>query len=1406
MNTTRLRLLVLLLLLTAPYLPATSQNKKLDKAFQKIDADYAAGSLPKASKALTKLKTSINKEPGYKPYMPGLYIREARLNLALGTLAGLDNTINSALTSSRDTFGEASTGYAETLTNIAGIYLDYGNYRLAREYVVKARAVYQGINQLTDAAKGKLALAEGEAMIGQGFYNDAITLLREYETYFAKHAVEKEITADGKLQRVPESEIPVRFGNYAQMLTLIADAYGKKGNLISADSAFKSSQLWIRKNERYMGEKNLYLVENYYLNAKMEVDNGSIKRSDKNLKFDRILNDLRRIMKPTNALALDLYLDFLKELLENNSKGIYANAKKEYEKIIEKNFAKSSLARINLSTIEFDSRLSRDRTRNLENDAVAIINAQSLPANYKTTERILWFLYEVAQKEKKYSNAEQYLTRITEIKKELCGESSPQYHLARIQLASFYLDFTNNLDEAERIFETSYTKVVAPEIGAWHKDNLDILNHLALLYQYTDQYTQANTTLDRALDVSRSKYDNLDPEYAVELDRVAQLQINLGQYEKAELNITRSLKILEEYRKDDLRLGDYIHALETQARLYGLKGMFDEAENNLDRSARLFEKSKAPITSDISAAGELAALLIQLGRYSEVEQRLAEQIPGYEKLYGTSSLRLIEPLVNRGRLLLAKGDYTEAERIAQRANQIAVKIYTDNSTRTASSQKLLSDIYYTLGDYDKAEKQIAKALTSQEKQFTRNHIETAKSISQLALIKFYRGDNVKVVEKLMLEARDVVAAKLGKDNPQYAEILKNVAVFYISEKQYDAAFNALTVAEGIWRTKTGTKNNINAAGIYTLTGDVYYQQKNYKKAEEFYNQAKDLYEKFFSIRHPEYVKVLSKLSKVYYMQKNYKRSKQLVEESLANYETFIKQFFPALSEREKAKYWNTIKGDFEFYNTLAFSNLEDFRDLTGKVYTYQLLTKALLLNSSIKIRERILSSTDEALKAQYNQWIQRKEQLTLALSMSQAQLLEGGIDPVVLQQEVERLEKELSQKSELFGQNFENKRITFEDVKKSLKPNEVAVELVRYRHFNHTFTDSVIYTALYIRNDLARPKAIIFKDGKKMETRYFKYYRNCIVGKVADSISYGIFWKPIQDEIGQAATLYLSADGIYNQINLEAIATPDGRYVIDNSNIILVSNTKDLYLRRIKTKAGNTENTASVFGNPTFYLTASTGQSIASLPGTEKEVNQVQYMLKQKGWATAEYIEQSASEEKIKELNSPKIFHIATHGFYRPTTPLTLEEQIESNEAVLTQNPLMRTGLLLKGAGDLMEKTEYNFNMENGILTAYEAMNLNLDKTDLVVLSACETGLGDLEAGEGVYGLQRAFLVAGAKVLVMSMFKVDDDATQQLMLKFYQKWLNTGNLRQSFVDAKKELRTQFPEPIYWGAFIMIGLD
>ncbi|GHN00932.1 hypothetical protein WSM22_24210 [Cytophagales bacterium WSM2-2] len=1387
-----------------------ASQAKYDKAINATEKSYEAGDYKKAISGLEKFKKKAFKKLGQQnPYTTRYYLLIAKNKQASGKITDFESNVQTAISSSLINNKENSQAHGQLLADIAELYILNGSYKVARDYLEQAKKILIDGSFMTEAIKTRWGVLNAEALTGQGYYNEAAAILLEQEKYFSSRAVKNESYVDDKgnlkSRKIPDEELKVRYQDYGRWMTDLANVYRNQGNFNSADSAFSSAARWI---DKYLGKYDFSFARNQYLHSMLIVENGLELDRDfpKGTGFDNALNNLRATHKNTHYLAASIYEEYLKRLLAQGGGARYLNTRNEYEKMINGNY-KGTAYVARLRAVEFDAKLDRDKTRNLETQAQKMLSeTHELPHNHLVTAHVLEFLYGLAVYKKNYAGAEKYLTDIVAIKTDLYGESAPETQLARIKLGNFYLDFTNKIAEAGKIYEESFTNLVEKEIAIRHKDQLEILNHLADYYEITDKYDKAVEALAKAKNAARVKYDYNDYLYGAELTNNARLQIKLGQYEQADESLTASLKILENFRKEEDKKGYLVEAIETQAALLGIKGLFDDAEDNLDRAAKIISKANRIIGVDEStSASQLSGLFIQLGRYSDTEEILEDLIKDYEKTYGPNSIRLIDPLVNMGRLALVKGDYSEADKIATRAKQIAQAVYSDKSTKMAPILLLMGDIDNIIGDYEAGETNFRTALQSQEKQFGHNHIEVAKSIARLALNKFYKGDAPAEIEKMLLDAQKVMGDRLGKENPQYAEILKNVAVINIAQKKYPIAFSSLTQAEAIWRNKTGRKNNINAASIYTLTGDVYYQMKVYAKAEEFYNSAKSIYDKYFSSQHPEYVKVVSKLAKVYYMQKEYKKSKKSIEEALNTYDVFIKQYFPALSEREKAKYWNTMKGDFEFYNTLAFGQLEDFRDLAGKVYNYQLLTKALLLSSSIKIRERIQNSTDESLKAAYNNWVQKKEFLTNALSMSSTQLTQNGIDPNALSAEVEKLERELSEKSELFGQSFENKKITYENVQKSLGKSDVAVEMVRYRYFNHDFTDSAIYVAMYVKNDGARPKVIILPDGKKMETRYFRYYRNSIVSKLQDSYSYKIFWEPIQKEIGQYATIFLSPDGVYNQINMEAIPTPDGKYVIDNSNIVIVSNTKDLYLRKLKTRA-QASNTATIFGNPKFYLATSSERSISDLPGTEKEVNELQELLKQKGWKTSEFLEASASEEKVKELESPKIFHIATHGFYTPAITEDDAQKMTESEAQLTENPLMKTGLLLKGAGDLLNKTKYNYNMESGILTAYEAMNLNLDKTDLVVLSACETGLGEVSNGEGVYGLQRAFLVAGAKVLIMSMFKVDDEATQKLILNFYKKWLTSGNLRQSFVDAKKELRAEYPEPIFWGAFMMIGLD
>ncbi|HLZ17084.1 MAG TPA: tetratricopeptide repeat protein, partial [Cyclobacteriaceae bacterium] len=939
-----------------------SAQAKYDKMVNAAEIAYEAGDYKKALSNLEKFKKKAFKKLGQQnAYTATYYFLKAKYHLASGQIKDFETNVDVAISSTIINSKENSQKHGQLLTDVAELYILNGSYRVALEYLDRSKKILDAGAFMTEAIKARWSTLYAEAQIGQGFYNEALAILRDQEKYFSGRAVKQETYVDDKgnlkSRRIPDDELKTRYQEYGRWMTDVGNAFRSQGNFNSADSAFSAAARWIDKN---LGRSDFSYAKNQFYHSNLIVENGLELDRDfpRGTGYDEALNNLLTSHKNTHYLAASIYEEYLKRLLAQGGSARYQNTKLAYEKMINGNYKGSAYA-ARLKAVEFDAKLDKDKTKNLESQAQKMLSeTPELPHNNIVTARVLEFLYGLAVYKKNYASAEKYLTDIVSIKTDLFGENAPETHLARIKLANFYLDYTNKIVEAGKIYEESFSNIVEKEIAIRHKDQLEILNHMANFYELTDQYDKATASLEKAKNAARVKYDFNDYLYGAELTNNAKLQIKLGQYEQAEQSLTSSLKILETFRKDDDKKGFFVDAIETQAVLFGIKGLFDDAEDNLDRAAKIISKAgRITGIDEASTARELASLFILLGRYSDTEDLLEELIVDDEKTYGPNSLHLIEPLVNMGRLHLAKGDYTEAGKMVARARQIALTVYTEKSTKTAPVLLLMGDIDYIIGDYEGAEDNFLKAKESQEKQFGHNHIEVAKSISRLALIKFYKGDSPAEVEKMLLDAQTIMGNRLGKDNPQYADVLKNVAILNIAQKKYNVAFSSLTQAEAIWRAKTGSKNNINAASIFTLTGDVYYQMKIYPRAEEFYNNAKGIYEKYFSRAHPEYVKILSKLAKVYYMQKDYKRSKRNIEEALNDYDLFIKQYFPALSEREKAKYWNTMKGDFEFYNTLAFGQLEDFRDLAGKVYNYQLLTKALLLSSSIKIRERILNSS-----------------------------------------------------------------------------------------------------------------------------------------------------------------------------------------------------------------------------------------------------------------------------------------------------------------------------------------------------------------------------------------------------------------------------------------------------------------
>jgi len=1413
MKTSKISLPAILLLLSIALLNSTFlAAQKYDKFVDKVNAAYNSGDYVKASKANLKLTKKVSKKLGNEnSYIIEFYLMAARNDLALGLLNNFELNIKNGLDLSIKVNSEKSREHILVLNRISTLLLQNGNPLKADEYI---KVAYSHIDEIenNEDIKAYTDLNSAAIFSTQGYYAKAIQFIEDNEKYFSGRAITKKTIIDpktGKLKSVKldEKEVVGRLDEYARLINLKANSYRNMGDFTNADATFLQAGDWIDDN---LGKGNIRYVENQLWQGQMLEENGAEPKIPRKI-YEYALNYLKRQHNESHYLALEIYEALLNSYLINNEGAKFKNLSSEYERVIKKYFSKNSLNKMKLDALNFRAGLSANKASNIEAKVQQMLsNSDAIPEYHKSRINLLEFAYLAALNTKQYNNADKHLEEILVQKEALYGRESPEYHLTLTETANFYMDFTDKIDEAGKIYSTSFDKIVKPQITYGHINYVRTLNHRAKYFESTDQLKKATTTLDEALAATRAKYDNEDLKYGIELDKIAALQIKLGDYISATSNIDLALTILENEKRHNINVIYYVKGLETNAKLQALKGEFDDSKSTIIRSQKLlFRADDLSQYDELASTIDLADVYIKFGRISQTEDLLNKALVNYENLFGENSRNLIPPLLSYASLKLFTGDYAAAERFSRRALNISLDQFGVNSSKTADCNILLARMYITIGDYEKAQQNIDAALAIQVKVFGRDHISFAKSQSLQGIIMFFNQEKPDKIEAVFEEARKTIASKLGDRTPMYADVMKDMSMLYIQEHRFNDAFTALALAELIWETRLKARKNVNVASIYTLTGDVYYQQKEYAKAEGKYKQAKNLYESFFSPDHPEYVRVISKLSKVYYMQGDKRKAKKSLQEVIEKYDSFIKSYFPALSEREKAKFWNTIKSDYEFYVSLAMTFREEDPKMIEKVYNNALSTKAILLSSSIKIRETILNGNDEELKTLYNEWLSKKELLTIALSMRLDQLVENEIDPIQIHNEVEQIEKQLSEKSELIRASSNQSKIVWQDVQSVLGENEVAIEMVRYRHFDHVFTDSVIYAGLYVKNAKVKKKPGVFAlpNGRELETKYFVAYRNSIIFRRRDHFSNAQYWLPIAEVVGPTATIYLSADGVYNQINLESIPVDEQNYVIDNSNIILVSNTKDIFLNTLKKRVQRAKN-ASMFGNPTYYLEASanTKRTVGQLKGTEEEINELEKLLGGKGWNTTIVMEKMATEQSIKSVKNPVIMHIATHGFFTPEKAIKQDALTDQNETKLAENPLLRTGLLMAGAGDVLNKTKFNYNIEDGILTAYEAMSMNLDQTDLVVLSACETGLGDLAMGEGVYGLQRAFMVAGAQTLIMSMFKVSDEATQKLMVNFYTKWLATGKKRESFVQAKKELRNEFKDPKDWGAFIMIGLD
>jgi CHAT domain-containing protein len=936
----------------------------------------------------------------------------------------------------------------------------------------------------------------------------------------------------------------------------------------------------------------------------------------------------------------------------------------------------------------------------------------------------------------------------------------------------------------------------------------DLISNVATLSYEVGKVKEAESLYLELIALDLAAYGEKDSTYQV--SEITLLDFySLSQQPQKGLEKTRALR-----RVFDRNSVFEAIRLKSEGDFYEMQNNFSRAERSYARALKLFRDLEMYESVEyVGALNSLATLYTNLGQLPKAEELYLECLDILESL---EEVEDIEASINSNlaQLNFELGNYEEAKRIYDQLIEIDREYYGEESAVYAISLYAVGLNQLYAGAYADA----------------RDYFERAEAAFRVSV---------------------------DEDNHYFGDILNNLCILNTqtgnieqAQEQGNAAIEAFIRAYG--------EDHEQTAFPHFNLGNAFMSVDEHERATELHERALEIRRKALGKNHPYYALSTRQLAILEWKKGNREEALSYFEETFENYFKQINLFFPILTEEEKAKfYYNKLKPTIEQFNAFVIKEWPEDELLLGRMYDYQLILKGIILSATTKARQGILDSGDSTLMGMYDSWLAQKEQLARLFSDTQlpADVRASRIDS--LQESSDLLETSLSKASTSFAKAIDDRQPTWQDIRDVLKPGEASVEIVRFRDFSTDsagyFTDEVYYAALTLRHDTRdHPEMVLLRNGQNLETNFLANYRNGIKYQISESVSYDLFWKPIKNKLEGIKKLYFSPDGVYNQISIYTLQNPEnGEFVLEELDVRLVNNTRDIITFEDIEENGD----ASIFfGYPNYNLgvveqeeleSLGTGEERGSrggrggrgggsseeldltqisiprglrgnmlrymrsnsllvlLPGTKKEVELIDSLYQNRDLHREVYLENQAIEEEIKSVEKPKSLHIATHGFF-------LEDpgDADGDTDAYVQNPLLRSGLILAGANSFIRAGEIGAQgmdlQEDGILTAYEAMNMDLEGTDLVVLSACETGLGEIKNGEGVFGLQRAFQVAGAEAIIMSMWTVDDAATQELMTIFYEEWLESGDKHQAFNKAQKRLKDKWKKPYYWGAFVMVG--
>ncbi len=886
--------------------------------------------------------------------------------------------------------------------------------------------------------------------------------------------------------------------------------------------------------------------------------------------------------------------------------------------------------------------------------------------------------------------------------------------------------------------------------------------------------------------------------------------------DKAQLNPTH-----KKYHRAELKVADCYEGLADQA---DDEGHYNDAIKFQTNVVEIRKKILGDEHPDYAAAlSDLALYYDYNSNYTEAIRLGTLAMEILKNVFGEEHPDYAESLNNLAGYYADLGKYTEAIRLQTQEIAITKKNLGEDHPDYAISLSNLANFYSDLGNYTEAIRLGTLAMEIKKKVLGEEHPSYAVSLNNLAN---YYDDLGNSTEAINLETRALRIRKkvLGEEHPDYAISLNNLAGYYDEIGNYTEAISFGTLAMTIWKKVLGKEHPSYATSLSNLA--LYNSHLgNYTEAINLETRALEIRKKALGDAHPDYAISLSRLADINLITGNYDASTDYYRQCYNNINSFILKTFASLTTKERNDFWKTKS--FLFTKALPYAAYKmssegtPKNDINALAYDSQVFSKGLLLNAELEIQKLIEQSGDTVFA---NLYYKLKQDRAILDALYQTSPENREMDVDSLAKVIDREERLLVESSKALGDYTKNLAISWRDVQKNLKGNDLAIE---FATVDDTIAKQTMYVALVLKKGMSAPEIVtLFNIDDFYDIKTKEYYTTPKL--------YNLVWQPLAEYLKDAKTVYFSPAGRIHTIGIEYLSGDDGKIFAEKFDTYRLSSTRELAINHTI----NPNRKATTYGGIQYEFSPDEWRSLrdvndsiersfrdipqiddnmrggasgmAYLDGTKLESAAIANLLRSVNYDVNVLSDASATEESFKMLSGSgiQILHIGTHGFYESEGDMenagykfytAASQQTDEDKA------LSCSGLLFAGANSALNPKRVNEipeGADDGILTAKEISRLDFSGLDLVVLSACQTGLGEV-TGEGVFGLQRGFKKAGAQTIVMSLWKVADEPTQLLMVEFFKNLTAGQSKRAAFLAAQQTVRAKYPNPLYWAAFVMV---